>query len=1683
MRKFILAVLIVLSMTMGFDALALAPVTASPWTTTTNPATARTGLVVYSTGEVDALITAATNGLVTSAITNGLLTTNGNGQFLTNLQAANIVGTLTNNTTGNASTATTASFLSGPVTNTAGLLPATNGIFSGTFVNGNLGGTVTMGAGGTLTLQSGSTLNLQGTVLGTVPLATTASYAGTSGTTTNLSGGALNLSTNIANGQIAANRCVTNGANVSLLVNDAGYLTNSAAFQPTNVNLTTLATLNGGSLTNLNALNITNLAATIGAQVGSSNYLTSASSLNYTKLTNAPTITTNYLVTIGSTNGYSTYVTNANGSIAATFIFTNLAGLSVAASAVTGTLTNNTSGNAAGATNLYGNIPTTQVTGLGTAAYSNAAAFQSPLTYQPATNGAAIANSQLPATLTNNTTGSSANTTNLVGASASTTLRGLSGSASLTTSGALTLAVTNQFTNTVSISGDGAWSNSTNASGVISWVHSQIPTVTPYAVFNPTISSNILYVATNGNDSTAVRGNINQKFSTFTNAVTHASVGDVIYIYSGSYWLNSSGTLVPAGVQIVGDTNGSTPILALWQAGNNFVAGIVLTNNLVIANININCSNTPSGYDTYPLYLEEVPVITSQTPTVPTVTCTNVFLYNVTVNGYSDALFVVNKGVLTGTALNCTFNSYYDGANIQMMSMATNWFVFQRCAFHQWPGAAKYANAYGDPSRGIAAQGISIFVSDCTFDEEDGQSADGYSPGYNVAFSVNPYNINLGGGSGNSTTFTAERNVYNLHSTNCISQVYSVYQQYLQNPTAGNVFNTDLSAPPNLIATTNTTVNVFRDRMALLGSIAYSNAGAFYLFGSTVASATNANYATNLVGATASLTARGLNGSALLTQNGALTLALTNSFTNSIAVTGSGTWTSVTNASGVITWTFATTNIPTLSGVNTYTGSNSLAGTNLFITTPSSDMASATLGLDANGRLTTNVNLTVGKATVASFLSGAVTNTTGLITNIPSGLVTNSGSATVTAPAYAMNNGTNFSVNANGNGIFGAVGITNKNITANNISAGNHAIQLNGSDGSASFANNNATIGSDGVGEFAGVYGESSVDVGVSGYSAVNVGVFGESSVDVGVSGYSSVAEGVSGYSANSSKYGIYGTSAGGHGVWSDGDLKVTTSASFANGAVTIDGSGNLTASSFQSPNAAALWTGEWTYGAPFATYTPVQGWSSLGFGGRFDSVNAVGVYASSENGLAAKLIQKGWTAPIGTNDPVVRIWRDEHDTNSNASADLEIFDRSTNSTGAFLLMHGANGATNSLNKNGSAAFANGAVTIDGSGNLIVGPSISSPSDLAITSSGIMHLAAVDDGGSDVGVDIDSGNGVIELESSFNSTLVGIGTGTPYYTLDVNGDLGNSASDSYYFSNGNGNYVNGNNNGNFGVGTTSPQYILDVNGNIGNSGGDFNVNSASGEYNFNSGDTNSTYAHINLVTQGGYGQCALNFYTYGGEAPLSDTPAATWKFSDNGNYAGQNIFYSAIGGSSTSGQRPLLGIGAGTSANTVQGVGIGTDYAAGHLLPNNGLVVEGFTGIGTLTPKAQLDVNGTSHFSSYMTNDANIYVAGSVNEAAKDVAPHLTTSSATSGTVTASTSYWNETIYLSSGSTITSITIALPSSSTLVGQIYRVHTKSIVTTLSVTGGSFADAAVITLTAGQTIAYQAQSTSGAYIRIQ
>ena len=94
----------------------------------------------------------------------------------------------------------------------------------------------------------------------------------------------------------------------------------------------------------------------------------------------------------------------------------------------------------------------------------------------------------------------------------------------------------------------------------------------------------------------------------------------------------------------------------------------------------------------------------------------------------------------------------------------------------------------------------------------------------------------------------------------------------------------------------------------------------------------------------------------------------------------------------------------------------------------------------------------------------------------------------------------------------------------------------------------------------------------------------------------------------------------------------------------------------------------------------------------------------------------------------------------------------------------------------------------------------------------------------------------------------------------------------------------------------------------------------------------------------------------------------------------------------------------------------------------------------------------------------------------------ITTSGSVSGTVTFNASKKHETIYLSSASTITSITAALPTV-TLVGQMVRLMSKSAITTLTISGTVAAGATLTSMTAGQCAVYQATNTTGTFIRIQ
>ena len=293
-----------------------------------------------------------------------------------------------------------------------------------------------------------------------------------------------------------------------------------------------------------------------------------------------------------------------------------------------------------------------------------------------------------------------------------------------------------------------------------------------------------------------------------------------------------------------------------------------------------------------------------------------------------------------------------------------------------------------------------------------------------------------------------------------------------------------------------------------------------------------------------------------------------------------------------------------------------------------------------------------------------------------------------------------------------------------------------------------------------------------------------------------------------------------------------------------------------------------------------------------------------------------------------------------------------------------------------------------------------------------------------------------------NGGNVGIRTNNPNYTLDVNGYIGNSLTNDYYIgANGDNSYLNSNG-GNFGIGTNSPQYALDVNGNINFTG---NLFYNGGQNWISSDDWGNTYFNNSvgsggIVAQSGSSvQALIQVISTTQHVALVTDPLVNGEYSSgiyDFNYNGLVIGY----------------------------------------LPNGNVSVPNNLGVGTPTPDYTLDVAGTGNISS------NVTIGGTLSVVSLLVVPQLSTSTATSGTVSMLNTGYQNTLYLSNGSTITSITIALPTT-TVIGQTYTLHSRSIVTTLRVTGGSFSDAAVTSLIAGQTIKYQATSTGGAYIRVQ
>ena len=292
-----------------------------------------------------------------------------------------------------------------------------------------------------------------------------------------------------------------------------------------------------------------------------------------------------------------------------------------------------------------------------------------------------------------------------------------------------------------------------------------------------------------------------------------------------------------------------------------------------------------------------------------------------------------------------------------------------------------------------------------------------------------------------------------------------------------------------------------------------------------------------------------------------------------------------------------------------------------------------------------------------------------------------------------------------------------------------------------------------------------------------------------------------------------------------------------------------------------------------------------------------------------------------------------------------------------------------------------------------------------------------------------------------------------YFNIGTNWGVFDSSSNPLFI-------VNNDGNNSCGIGTLTPSAKLHIEtaspgGSISNDGNArllFNVD-------YNNNPNIELHRGINGYNQAGamYWDWVWDDYAdYNARIIMSDRDVLNW----GGNV--QYLFDSDTSSNTNSNQATL------TTRNLA--VSASSNYR-NQSLTTGWVIIEGNLGVGTLTPSYKIDVSGS------------VNVTGSYYLNTKVVEPKLTTSTGTAGTVTMNTGYLQETLYLSSSSTILSITVALPSSSTTIGQIYRIHSKSAVTTLSVTAGSLADAAVTTLTAGQTIGYQAFNTSGGFIRIQ
>jgi len=179
-----------------------------------------------------------------------------------------------------------------------------------------------------------------------------------------------------------------------------------------------------------------------------------------------------------------------------------------------------------------------------------------------------------------------------------------------------------------------------------------------------TNSGSIIYVRTNGNNGTAVKGRTDLAYATPAAAIAAATSGDIISLSAGSYTVATTLT-IPSGVTFIGNGN-ETELLN--GVNLSTAAAITLGNNCVVANLKItHLSNS--------IYQAAIGTPFAGGPAV-----TNFHVSNITsTNGGSDVLyFITLSGRSSGVFENCNFSGTWDICRVG----ATNGFlVFKNCDF------------------------------------------------------------------------------------------------------------------------------------------------------------------------------------------------------------------------------------------------------------------------------------------------------------------------------------------------------------------------------------------------------------------------------------------------------------------------------------------------------------------------------------------------------------------------------------------------------------------------------------------------------------------------------------------------------------------------------------------------------------------------------------------------------------------------------------------------------------------------------------------------------------------------------------------------------------------------------------------------------------------------------------------